>query len=184
MVLNCIGSIYLMREATTCPRIDPRDLRRWHTRALRGLPCQGAGNATCPRARSAAYAANSTSARGLPQIHPIQGQLSYLWPKSTSVKTPEPGNAVSMAVIAAVAVSGDGHRQVICIKIGPGEAETHWTELRRRLPGAPGQRGIKLRPRPRLAPPSTCFSPRGVNSRTPGLTTCTAAAGRHCEFSR
>jgi putative transposase len=50
---------------------------------------------------------------------------------------------VSVAVIVAVGVNGDGRREVLGMDIGPSEAETFWTEFLRRLRRR-GLRGVKL----------------------------------------
>jgi transposase-like protein len=40
---------------------------------------------------------------------------------------------VSVAVIVAVGVNGDGRREVLGMDIGPSEAETFWTAFLRKL---------------------------------------------------
>ncbi len=46
-------------------------------------------------------------------------------------------------MIVAVAVNGDGRREVLGLDIGPSEAETFWTEFLRKL-ARRGLRGVKL----------------------------------------
>ena len=53
------------------------------------------------------------------------------------------GRIVSVAVIIAVGVNGDGRREVLGLDIGPSEAETFWTEFLRKL-ARRGLRGVKL----------------------------------------
>ena len=53
------------------------------------------------------------------------------------------GRIVSVAVIVAVGVNGDGRREVLGMDIGPSEAETFWTEFLRKLRRR-GLRGVKL----------------------------------------
>jgi len=55
----------------------------------------------------------------------------------------EAGRIVSVAVIIAVGVNGDGRREVLGLDIGPSEAETFWTEFLRKL-ARRGLRGVKL----------------------------------------
>ena len=59
------------------------------------------------------------------------------------MKTRQNGRIVSVAVIVAVAVNGDGRREVLGMAIGASEAETFWTEFLRQL-ARRGLRGVKL----------------------------------------
>jgi transposase-like protein len=74
---------------------------------------------------------------------PLEGDWPYLWLDATYVKVREQGRIVSAAVIVAVAVNGDGRREVLGISIGVSEAETFWTEFLRSL-ARRGLRGVKL----------------------------------------
>jgi putative transposase len=74
---------------------------------------------------------------------PIEGDWPYLWIDATYVKVRQSGRIVSVAVIVAVAVNGDGRREVLGMDIGPSEAETFWTEFLRKL-ARRGLRGVKL----------------------------------------
>src|ERR1700694_48974 len=74
---------------------------------------------------------------------PLEGDWPYLWLDATYVKVREQGRMVSIAVILAVAVNGDGRREVLGISIGVSEAETFWTEFLRSL-ARRGLRGVKL----------------------------------------
>ena len=49
------------------------------------------------------------------------------------MKVRQDGRIVSVAVIIAVGVNGDGRREVLGMDIGPSEAETFWTEFLRKL---------------------------------------------------
>ena len=53
------------------------------------------------------------------------------------------GRIVSKAVIIAVGLNQDGHREVLGIDIGPSEAETFWTEFLRKLVRR-GLKGVEL----------------------------------------
>jgi putative transposase len=74
---------------------------------------------------------------------PLEGEWPYLWLDATYVKVREEGRIVSVAVIVAVAVNGDGRREVLGISIGVSEAETFWTDFLRSL-ARRGLRGVKL----------------------------------------
>src|SRR6202158_2001357 len=74
---------------------------------------------------------------------PLEGEWPYLWLDATCVKVREQGRIVSVAVIVAVAVNGDGRREVLGISIGVSEAETFWTDFLRSL-ARRGLRGVKL----------------------------------------
>jgi putative transposase len=74
---------------------------------------------------------------------PLEGDWPYLWLDATYVKVRENGRIVSVAVIVAVAVNGNGRREVLGLAIGPSEAETFWTDFLRALTRR-GLRGVKL----------------------------------------
>jgi putative transposase len=74
---------------------------------------------------------------------PLEGEWPYLWLDATYVKVREQGRVVSVAVIVAVAVNGDGRREVLGLSIGASEAETFWTDFLRSL-ARRGLRGVKL----------------------------------------
>jgi len=74
---------------------------------------------------------------------PIEGDWPYLWVDATYVKVRQQGRIVSVAVIVAVGVNGDGRREILGLDIGPSEAETFWTTFLRKL-ARRGLRGVKL----------------------------------------
>jgi len=74
---------------------------------------------------------------------PIEGDWPYLWVDATYVKVRQQGRIVSVAVIVAVGVNGDGRREILGLDIGPSEAETFWTAFLRKL-ARRGLRGVKL----------------------------------------
>ena len=74
---------------------------------------------------------------------PLEGDWLYLWLDATYLKCRTGGRIVSTAVIVAVAVNGDGRREVLGMDIGPSEAETFWTDFLRKL-ARRGLRGVKL----------------------------------------
>ncbi|GAB6843670.1 transposase-like protein [Methylorubrum rhodinum] len=73
----------------------------------------------------------------------MRGEWPYLWIDATYVKVREAGRIVSVAVIVAVGVNGDGRREVLGMDVGPSEAETFWTAFLRKL-ARRGLRGVKL----------------------------------------
>jgi len=74
---------------------------------------------------------------------PIEGDWPYLRLDATYVKVRQASRVVSVAVIIAVGVNGDGRREVLGLDIGPSEAETFWTAFLRKL-ARRGLRGVKL----------------------------------------
>ena len=74
---------------------------------------------------------------------PIEGSWPYLWIDATYVKVREAGRIVSVAVIIAVGVNGDGRREVLGLAVGPSEAEPFWSKFLRSLTRR-GLRGVKL----------------------------------------
>src|SRR6266568_3430606 len=74
---------------------------------------------------------------------PLEGEWPYVRLDATYVKARRDGHVVSVAVIAAVGVNGDGWREVLGLAIGTSEAETLWTDFLRKL-ARRGLRGVKL----------------------------------------
>jgi putative transposase len=74
---------------------------------------------------------------------PIEGDWPYLWIDATYMKVREAGRIVSVAVIVAVGVNGDGRREVLGLEVGASEAEPFWTSFLRSLMRR-GLRGVKL----------------------------------------
>jgi len=74
---------------------------------------------------------------------PLEGDWPYVWLDATYVKARRDGRIVSVAVIIAVGVNGDGRREVLGMAIGASEAETFWIDFLRRL-ARRGLRGVKL----------------------------------------
>ena len=74
---------------------------------------------------------------------PLEGDWPYVWLDATYVKGRRDGHVVSVAVIIAVGVNGDGRREVLGMAIGASEAETFWTDFLRSL-ARRGLRCVKL----------------------------------------
>jgi putative transposase len=64
---------------------------------------------------------------------PLEGDWPYLWLDATYVKVRQEGRIISVALIVAVGVNGDGRREVLGLAIGASEAETFWVEFLRGL---------------------------------------------------
>src|SRR6187200_394828 len=74
---------------------------------------------------------------------PLAGEWRYLWLDATYLKQREGGRIVSVAAIIAVAVSTDGRREIVGLKIGPSEAETFWSGFLKSL-ARRGLKGVQL----------------------------------------
>ena len=74
---------------------------------------------------------------------PLDGDWPYVWLDATYLKVRQDGRIVSVAVIIAIGVNGDGRREVLGMTIGASEAETFWTDFLRKL-ARRGLRGVKL----------------------------------------
>ena len=74
---------------------------------------------------------------------PIEGDWPYVWVDATYVKVRQNGRIVSVAVIIAVGVNGDGRREVLGMDVGVSEAAHFWIEFLRKLTRR-GLRGVKL----------------------------------------
>ncbi|MGB8381398.1 MAG: IS256 family transposase [Dermatophilaceae bacterium] len=74
---------------------------------------------------------------------PLEGEWPYVWLDATYIKARRDGRIVSVAVIIAVGVNGDGRREVLGLAIGASEAATFWTDFLRQLTRR-GLRGVKL----------------------------------------
>src|SRR3954467_4859702 len=74
---------------------------------------------------------------------PLEGEWPYIWLDATYVKARCDGRVVSVAVIVAVGVNGDGRREVLGLAVGASEAETFWIDFLRKLTRR-GLRGVKL----------------------------------------
>jgi transposase-like protein len=74
---------------------------------------------------------------------PIEGDWPYIWIDATYLKVRQNGRIVSVAVIIAVGVNGDGRREVLGMDIGVSEAAHFWTEFLRKLTRR-GLRGVKM----------------------------------------
>jgi len=74
---------------------------------------------------------------------PIEGDWPYIWIDATYLRVRRGSRIVSVAVIIAVGVNGDGRREVLGMEVGTSEAEPIWTEFLRTLTRR-GLRGVKL----------------------------------------
>src|SRR5881227_46986 len=74
---------------------------------------------------------------------PLEGEWPYLWLDATYLKVREGGRIVSVAATIAVAVDGEGRREIVGLHLGPSEAETFWATFLRSLVKR-GLKGVKL----------------------------------------
>ena len=74
---------------------------------------------------------------------PLAGDWPYLWLDATYLRQREGGRIVSVAAIIAVAVDGEGRREIVGLHIGPSEAETFWSTFLKGLVKR-GLQGVKL----------------------------------------
>jgi transposase-like protein len=74
---------------------------------------------------------------------PIEGDWPYVWLDATYLKVRCGGRIVSVAVVIAIGVNGDGRREVLGLDICLSEAEPFWGEFLRKL-ARRGLRGVKL----------------------------------------
>jgi transposase-like protein len=74
---------------------------------------------------------------------PLEGAFPYVWLDATFVKVRDGGRVVSMAVVIAIGVNGDGQREVPGLDVGPSEDGAFWLGFLRGLV-ARGLGGVQL----------------------------------------
>ena len=74
---------------------------------------------------------------------PLEGAYPYVWLDATFVKVRDGGRVVSMAVVIAIGVNGDGQREVLGLDVGPSEDGAFWLGFLRGLV-ARGLGGVQL----------------------------------------
>jgi putative transposase len=74
---------------------------------------------------------------------PLEGGYPYVWLDATFVKVRDGGRVVSMAVVVAIGVNGDGQREVLGLDVGPSEDGAFWHQFLRSLV-ARGLGGVQL----------------------------------------
>ena len=74
---------------------------------------------------------------------PLEGAYPYVWLDATFVKVRQDGRVVSMAVVIAIGVNGDGEREVLGLDVGPSEDGAFWLAFLRSLV-ARGLAGVRL----------------------------------------
>jgi len=74
---------------------------------------------------------------------PLGGRYPYVWLDATYLKVRDAGRVVSMAVVIAVGVHADGHREVLGLDVGPSEDGAFWLAFLRALV-ARGLTGVQL----------------------------------------
>lgn len=73
----------------------------------------------------------------------LNGPYRYLWLDATMVKCRECGRVENVAVVIAVGVNAEGHREIIGVEVFTSEDETSWTAFMRGLVDR-GLRGVRL----------------------------------------
>jgi putative transposase len=74
---------------------------------------------------------------------PLAGPYPYVWLDATYLKVRQDGRVVSMAVVIAIGVNGDGQREVLGLDVGPSEDGAFWLAFLRSLV-ARGLGGVRL----------------------------------------
>ncbi len=74
---------------------------------------------------------------------PIELPVPYMWLDATYLKVREDGRVVSMALVVAIGVRGDGEREALGLDVGPSEEEAFWQSFLRGLVER-GLSGVKL----------------------------------------
>lgn len=74
---------------------------------------------------------------------PLEGSFPYVWLDATYVKVREGARIVSKAAVVAIALSEEGRREVLGMRVGHAETEEFWTEFLRSLLDR-GLRGARL----------------------------------------
>src|SRR5918998_1182842 len=77
------------------------------------------------------------------RTRPLVGPYPYVWLDATYLKVRRDGRVVSMAVVIAVGVNGDGQREVLGLDVGPSEDGAFWLAFLRALV-ARGLGGVQL----------------------------------------
>jgi putative transposase len=77
------------------------------------------------------------------RTRPLDGPYPYVWLDATYLKVRRDGRVVSMAVVIAIGVDGDGQREVLGLDVGPSEDGAFWLAFLRSLV-ARGLAGVRL----------------------------------------
>src|SRR5918993_2511613 len=77
------------------------------------------------------------------RTRPLVGPYPYVWLDATYLKVRRDGRVVSMAVVIAIGVNGDGQREVLGLDVGPSEDGAFWLAVLRSL-AARGLGGVRL----------------------------------------
>jgi putative transposase len=77
------------------------------------------------------------------RTRPLDGPYPYVWLDATYLKVRRDGRVVSMAVVIAIGVNGDGQREVLGLDVGPSEDGAFWLAFLRALV-ARGLGGVRL----------------------------------------
>jgi putative transposase len=74
---------------------------------------------------------------------PLVGPYPYVWLDATYLKVRQNHRIVAMAVVIAIGVNAEGHREVLGLDVGPSEEEAFWQQFLRGLVER-GLSGVRL----------------------------------------
>lgn len=77
------------------------------------------------------------------RTRPLETRFPYIWVDATYEKIRVEGRVISQALIAAIGVSEDGHREILGFTVDHSENETSWKDFLRSLVSR-GLRGVQL----------------------------------------
>lgn len=77
------------------------------------------------------------------RTRPLIGPYPYLWLDATYLKVRQDSRIVAMAVVIAIGVNAEGHREVLGLDVGPSEEEAFWEQFLRGLVER-GLTGVRL----------------------------------------
>jgi transposase-like protein len=77
------------------------------------------------------------------RTRPLVGPYPYVWLDATYLKVRQDHRIVAMAVVIAIGVNADGHREVLGLDVGPSEEEAFWQQFLRGLVER-GVSGVRL----------------------------------------
>jgi putative transposase len=77
------------------------------------------------------------------RTRPLVGPYPYVWLDATYLKVRQNHRIVAMAVVIAIGVNAEGHREVLGLDVGPSEEEAFWQQFLRGLVER-GLSGVRL----------------------------------------
>jgi putative transposase len=77
------------------------------------------------------------------RTRPLVGPYPYVWLDATYLKVRQNHRIVAMAVVIAIGINAEGHREVLGLDVGPSEEEAFWQQFLRGLVER-GLSGVRL----------------------------------------